>query len=96
MLKNSKISCRTDCGGSSIGKRYSRTDELGIPFAITVDFETLQDQSVTIRNLATLKQSRIPISDLIKTIKDIEIGKISFKDVIEKYGEFIAKENTDE
>jgi glycyl-tRNA synthetase len=43
MLKKARISCWSDCGGSSIGKRYSRTDELGIPFAITVDFETLDD-----------------------------------------------------
>lgn len=37
-LKEERIRCKTDCGGSSIGKRYSRTDELGIPLAITVDF----------------------------------------------------------
>lgn len=43
MLKNARISCWSDCGGSSIGKRYSRTDELGIPFAITVDFDSLND-----------------------------------------------------
>ncbi len=58
-LKNAKIKCKTDCGGNSIGKRYSRTDELGIPFAITVDFTTLEDNSVTIRNLSDMKQSRI-------------------------------------
>ena len=37
------VSCKVDDTGQSIGKRYSRTDEIGIPFAITVDYQTLDD-----------------------------------------------------
>jgi glycyl-tRNA synthetase len=40
-LRNKNILCRVDNGSSSIGKRYSRCDELGIPYAITVDFDTI-------------------------------------------------------
>ncbi len=47
--------CRTDCGGSAIGKRYARTDEMGIPFAVTVDFTTLKDDSVTLRDIDSMK-----------------------------------------
>lgn len=43
--------CRTDCGSSAIGKRYARTDEMGIPFAITVDFDTLEKDTVTLREI---------------------------------------------
>lgn len=45
----------------SIGKRYRRQDEIGTPFCITVDFDSLKDQKVTIRNRDTLKQSRVSI-----------------------------------
>ena len=55
-LKQERIRCKTDCGSSSIGKRYARTDELGIPLAITVDFQTLEDNTVTLRNLDDTKQ----------------------------------------
>jgi glycyl-tRNA synthetase len=50
-----------DATGQTIGKRYARTDEIGIPFAITVDFDTLNDNTVTLRELLTLKQVRIPV-----------------------------------
>ena len=52
-----------DASGT-IGKRYARADEIGIPLAITVDFETLDDNQVTIRDRDTEAQERIPIADL--------------------------------
>ncbi|HBJ1648441.1 TPA: glycine--tRNA ligase [Clostridium botulinum] len=48
----------------SIGKRYRRQDEIGTPYCITVDFDTLEDQCVTIRNRDTMEQERIKISEL--------------------------------
>ena len=50
----------------SIGKRYRRQDEIGTPNCITVDFETLDDRCVTIRNRDTMKQERIQISKLVE------------------------------
>ncbi|MFN8944204.1 MAG: glycine--tRNA ligase [Pseudobdellovibrionaceae bacterium] len=49
---------------ASIGKRYRRQDEIGTPFCITVDFDTLTDQAVTIRHRDTMKQERISMSQL--------------------------------
>ena len=46
---------------SVIGKRYARTDECGIPFAITVDNDTLKENTVTLRDLNTMKQIRVPV-----------------------------------
>ena len=48
----------------SIGKRYRRQDEIGTPYCITVDFDTLEDKAVTIRERDTMEQVRIPITEL--------------------------------
>ena len=48
----------------AIGKRYRRQDELGTPFCITVDFDTLEDKAVTVRERDSMKQERIAISEL--------------------------------
>ena len=52
-----------DASGT-IGKRYARADEIGIPLAITVDFDTLEDNQVTVRDRDTEAQERIPIAEL--------------------------------
>jgi len=49
----------------SIGKRYRRQDEIGTPFCVTIDFDTLNDEAVTIRNRDTMKQERVLIKDLM-------------------------------
>lgn len=56
--------CEFDTSGA-IGKRYRRQDELGTPYCITVDYETLQDESVTLRDRDSMEQVRIPISNLV-------------------------------
>ena len=55
----------------SIGKRYRRQDEIGTPYCITVDFETLDDKSVTIRNRDSMEQERVAIADLLSFFSDI-------------------------
>ncbi len=54
----------------TIGKRYYKADELGIPFAITVDFDTLKDNSVTIRFRDTKEQIRVKIEDVVKVVEN--------------------------
>lgn len=54
----------------SIGKRYARGDEVGIPYALTVDYDTLKDDTVTIRYRNDGKQERIKISDCVAKLKD--------------------------
>jgi glycyl-tRNA synthetase len=49
----------------SIGRRYRRHDEIGTPFAITVDFDTLEDQAVTVRDRDSMQQERIPMSGVV-------------------------------
>ncbi len=50
--------------GGSIGKRYRRQDEIGTPYAVTVDHQTLEDRTVTVRDRDTLSQERLPIDTL--------------------------------
>lgn len=54
----------------SIGKRYRRQDEIGTPFAITVDFESLEDNKVTIRDRDTMKQDRVEIDKVRDYLKE--------------------------
>ena len=58
----------------NIGKSYRRHDEVGTPLCITVDFETLDDDSVTIRDRDTMQQKRIAVSELSKYVEDLIIN----------------------
>ena len=67
-----KFACDYDEAGS-IGKRYRREDEIGTPYCLTVDFDTLEDNQVTIRDRDTMEQIRIPIEEVEEYImKKIE------------------------
>jgi glycyl-tRNA synthetase len=59
----SRVPAEYDTGGS-IGKRYRRQDEIGTPWGVTVDHQTLEDQTVTLRDRDSLEQSRIAIDEL--------------------------------
>ncbi len=65
--------CDYDEAGS-IGKRYRREDEIGTPYCVTIDFDTLEDEAVTIRDRDTMEQVRVKIDDLTKWIEE----KIAF------------------
>jgi glycyl-tRNA synthetase len=54
----------------SIGRRYRRQDEVGTPFCVTIDFDTLDDHQVTLRDRDTMAQLRLPIADLLPALQD--------------------------
>ena len=64
-----KFMCEYDEAGS-IGKRYRREDEIGTPYCVTVDFDTLNDNSVTIRDRDTMEQVRVKIDELESYIQN--------------------------
>ncbi|MEM2974049.1 MAG: glycine--tRNA ligase [Candidatus Micrarchaeia archaeon] len=68
MALRTKIVCEYDEAGS-IGKRYARSDEIGIPYCITIDYETLKDDTVTIRDRDTTKQERVKIDEILNKIR---------------------------
>jgi glycyl-tRNA synthetase len=53
----------------AIGRRYRRMDEIGTPYCVTVDYQTLQDNTVTLRFRDSMEQIRVTITDLVTTIK---------------------------
>lgn len=61
--------CEYDEGGQ-IGKRYRRQDELGTPFCITVDFDTLENDTVTLRDRDSMQQIRVPSSQLLEVLSE--------------------------
>lgn len=67
--------------GTSIGKRYARTDELGVPFAITVDSIT----SVTIRERDSKQQIRVSVEEVPSVIKEVIDGVSTWGDVLWRY-----------
>jgi len=54
----------------SIGRRYRRQDEIGTPYCVTVDFDTLDDDQVTVRDRDTMNQIRLPVSELTEVLHD--------------------------
>ncbi len=61
--------CDYDDAGS-IGRRYRRQDEAGTPLCVTVDFDTLEDRAVTVRDRDTTEQSRVPIATLLEHLRE--------------------------
>ncbi len=82
MLRNEGIYTEYDDSGS-IGRRYRRFDEIGTPFCITVDHQTFEDSTVTIRDRDTTKQVRVKIEELPNVLKEL----LSSERDIEEFGE---------
>jgi glycyl-tRNA synthetase len=70
--------CQFDRSGS-VGRRYARADEIGIPYCVTVDFDSKKDKSATIRERDTTKQVRVKISELRETLQKLIAGEIKFE-----------------
>ncbi len=66
----------------SIGRRYARADEIGIPAAVTVDYETLEDNTVTIRDRDTWKQVRVREKDLVDVLKKFIYKNLPLEDIV--------------
>lgn len=71
----------------TIGKRYRRNDEIGIPYSVTVDFDTLEKQTVTVRDRDTMKQILVPADALTDILKGLLAGEKTF----EESGEVISR-----
>ncbi|MBI5253352.1 MAG: glycine--tRNA ligase, partial [Euryarchaeota archaeon] len=79
-LKNQNFFCIYD-EADSIGRRYARVDEIGVPYAITIDFDGLKDGTVTIRERDTTEQRRIKIKEIQEILKDLLEEKVGFKEL---------------
>ena len=68
MLSGKFTSSYSETG--SIGKRYRKADEVGTPYCVTVDYDSLEDNTVTVRDRDTMEQQRVKIDDLAEFIQN--------------------------
>ncbi|KAI8966884.1 glycyl-tRNA synthetase [Daldinia sp. FL1419] len=80
-LRKIGISSRIDESSATIGRRYSRNDELGTPLGITVDFQTVQDSTITLRDRDSTKQVRADEDKIIAAIQSVVDGSKEWKDI---------------
>lgn len=69
-----------DDSSESIGKRYARTDEIGIPFGITIDFDTIKLKTVTLRYCITTEQIRVDLTAVVSLVSKLSKGKMIWTD----------------
>ena len=89
------VSCKVDTSSGSIGKRYARTDEIAIPFGVTVDFDTVKilPHSATLRERDSLVQIRAEVEKLPEIICDLVKGRITWEQVMKIYPTFTEQQN---
>ena len=85
LLHEQNINCKVDSSSGSVGRRYARADELGIPFGITVDFQSLLDNSVTLRDRDSTNQVRVPFNSLLGLILQLVNESINWSAVMARY-----------
>ncbi|XP_074573388.1 glycine--tRNA ligase, mitochondrial 1-like [Curcuma longa] len=86
------ISHIIDITGTSIGKRYARTDEIGVPFAVTVD----STDSVTIRERDSKEQIRVSIDEVASVVKEVADGQSTWSDIMGRYPAHTAAQSNEE
>jgi len=74
-LRNEGIFVEYDDSGS-IGRRYRRQDEIGTPYCVTIDYDTLEDDTVTIRERDTMKQIRVPVAEVKEVLLKGSYGTV--------------------
>jgi len=79
-LRAAGLSVTYDDSGA-IGRRYRRQDEVGTPYCVTVDYDTLEDDTVTVRDRDSTEQRRVAVDDLVATLAGLRAGDIAFEDV---------------
>jgi len=95
LLKEHGISSKVDDTGNAIGRRYARTDEIGIPFGITVDYDTATDDTITLRERDSMKQIRIPINEVAPVLKQLCEATTTWQQVLGKYPLYESKDEKD-
>lgn len=84
-LMECDLATRVDKSSATLGRRYARADELGVPFAITVDFLSVEDGTVTIRERDSTQQVRLPKDEVTTLMFQIVHGRMSWEKVMQKY-----------
>lgn len=91
-LRRLGISTRVDDSSASIGRRYARNDELGTPFGITVDFQSVKDKTVTLRDRDSTKQVRATEDEIAQALESLVDGNETWDDIRQRLPEFTGQE----
>ncbi|CAM2702879.1 unnamed protein product [Rotaria socialis] len=95
LLTQGGISHKIDTSSGSIGRRYSRSDEIAVPFAITIDFDTLKEPfTVTLRDRDTFKQIRAKIDEITSILQGLSSGTITWGEICSHYPAFVEQQST--
>lgn len=86
------VSSKIDASSASIGKRYSRNDELGTPLGITIDFQSVQDKTYTLRDRDSTKQVRADEPTILAAIKSLVNGEKTWADIEKELPTFEGQE----
>uniref|UniRef100_A0A3Q3RJ59 Glycine--tRNA ligase n=1 Tax=Mastacembelus armatus TaxID=205130 RepID=A0A3Q3RJ59_9TELE len=101
-LTRNGVSHKVDDSSGSIGRRYARTDEIGVAFGITIDFDTVNKQrhTATLRDRDSMRQIRAEVSELPVIVRDLANGTLTWAEVESKYpifeGQETSKKDTNE
>ncbi|XP_076460990.1 glycine--tRNA ligase-like [Babylonia areolata] len=94
-LTRCDVSHKVDDSSGSIGRRYARTDQIAIPYGITVDFDSLKEpNSATLRERDSMKQIRVPMDELPALVRDLSLGRSSWEEALQKYPIFEQQESS--
>lgn len=84
------VSFKVDASAGSIGRRYAKSDEIGVPFGITIDFQTKEDQTVTIRERDSMQQIRLPLVKAVPLVASLANGQTTWAEAYETHDKFSA------
>ncbi|CAK7216124.1 hypothetical protein SEUCBS140593_002764 [Sporothrix eucalyptigena] len=90
-LRRLRIANDVDSSSTSIGKRYARNDELGTPLGVTIDFDSVQDGSLTLRERDSMAQVRASEDEIVEAICSLVEGKESWADVYKRLPPFTVQ-----
>ncbi|PKS12965.1 hypothetical protein jhhlp_000306 [Lomentospora prolificans] len=91
-LRQLGVSSKVDASSATIGKRYSRNDELGTPLGVTIDFQTVKDGTLTLRDRDSMVQVRAEEDKILDAIKAIVDGTKTWADVENELPKFVGQE----
>lgn len=84
-LLHQNMASKADSSSGTIGRRYARSDELGVPFGVTVDFQTLIDDAVTLRERDSMTQVRVPLARVVALLQALVSEETSWETVLQRF-----------
>lgn len=95
MLLEEDVSHKIDDMSGSIGRRYVRSDEIGTPYNITIDYDSfkLPDNVVTVRERDTKEQLRIPLREVATVMRNLSTNKVPWQKLCEKYPKYVKAQS---